>query len=207
MLKHGYARHDRPGGGKSPTYNTWCSMIQRCTLPTCKDFKRYGARGIIVCGRWLIFENFLTDMGERPIGKTIDRYPNAAGNYEPGNCRWATPQEQSENRRNTRNYTLDGKTQTLTAWERELGLAIGTIWHRINKGWSITKALTTAKMKYKRKYHPKITQTARKTHCKHGHELAADNLYIWQGERHCKACGRLRAARYRTEKLNQGEPA
>lgn len=74
-------------------------MIDRCTNPGATKFKDYGERGISVCARWLdSFENFLADMGERPDGKTLDRMQND-GNYEPGNCRWATPKEQATNRR------------------------------------------------------------------------------------------------------------
>lgn len=69
----------------------------------CEDEKRahYGALGVIVCDRWHVFENFLADMSERPEGKSIDRFPNPAGDYEPGNCRWATNLEQRHNRRKT----------------------------------------------------------------------------------------------------------
>jgi len=74
-------------------------MIQRCTDPNSTGAKNYIERGISVCDRWRTFENFLTDMGERPKGRTLDRYPNNDGNYEPGNCRWATPSEQVRNSR------------------------------------------------------------------------------------------------------------
>lgn len=73
-------------------------MIARCFDRKNNRFQRYGARGITVCERWRKFENFLADMGERPAGKTLDRYPDNLGNYEPGNCRWATPKEQAANR-------------------------------------------------------------------------------------------------------------
>jgi hypothetical protein len=72
-------------------------MIHRCTNPNATSYERYGGRGIAVCERWRSFENFLADMGERPEGKSIDRYPDNDGNYEPGNCRWATPKEQRAN--------------------------------------------------------------------------------------------------------------
>jgi hypothetical protein len=73
-------------------------MIQRCTNPNNIKYPAYGARGISVCERWRTFENFFADMGERPQGKTLDRHPDPAGNYEPVNCRWATPLEQRHNR-------------------------------------------------------------------------------------------------------------
>jgi hypothetical protein len=74
-------------------------MLNRCGNPNVKDYPDYGGRGITVCERWRIFINFLADMGEAPPNKSIDRWPDKNGNYEPGNCRWATPKEQVENRR------------------------------------------------------------------------------------------------------------
>lgn len=73
-------------------------MKARCLNPKGKSYKDYGGRGITVCERWLTFENFLADMGVRPRGKTIDR-KNVNGNYEPGNCRWATNHMQAVNKR------------------------------------------------------------------------------------------------------------
>jgi hypothetical protein len=95
-IKHGHTR----GGKDSPTYISWCHMIQRCEDPKYIEWYLYGGRGIKVCDRWRgSFQAFLEDMGPRPNGKTLDRWPNKDGGYEPRNCRWATPKEQSANSR------------------------------------------------------------------------------------------------------------
>lgn len=98
--RHGHrARGGNKGACPSRTYTTWQTMKQRCLNPNHDAWYRYGGMGITICSRWRdSFENFLTDMGERPEGRTLDRI-DKDGNYEPGNCRWATPLEQSNNKR------------------------------------------------------------------------------------------------------------
>lgn len=128
MLTHGMTG--------SPTYRVWAAMIQRCTNPRQKEnWPLYGGRGIKICDRWLhSFDNFLADMGERPNGKTIDRYPNHDGDYEPSNCRWATSKQQSRNLRKNIILEHDGKTMCLTDWAAFLGISKSRIASRYYRG-------------------------------------------------------------------------
>jgi hypothetical protein len=94
LTRHGHMSRQ----GSSPTYNSWKGMIGRCTYEAVSGYCYYGERGVTVCARWRDFTAFLADMGERPAGTTLDRI-DSNGNYEPGNCRWATPKEQVASRR------------------------------------------------------------------------------------------------------------
>ena len=98
--KHG---HSSKNGKLSLTYISWQNMKQRCQNPNHSRFKDWGARDIKVCERWQDFTNFLADMGEKPEGLTLDRINND-GDYEPGNCRWATWKEQRRNQREAKPY-------------------------------------------------------------------------------------------------------
>lgn len=129
----------------SREYGVWCSMMNRCNNPNTVGYKNYGARGIKVCRRWHTFENFDADMGPRPPGGTVERIDNN-GPYSPRNCRWATRQEQGQNKRNSRLLSHKGRTQTMAEWARELGVHASAILYRLNKpGWTLEQALTVAK--------------------------------------------------------------
>jgi hypothetical protein len=91
-------RVTKHGGYKKGSYNTWRAMIRRCTIPTDKDYPRYGAVGVSVCPEWLNYTKFAADMGEPQGDETLDRI-NVYGNYEPSNCRWAGVQTQNRNTR------------------------------------------------------------------------------------------------------------
>ena len=135
-------RHGHASTGKnSPTYKSWLEMNRRCSSPSIRaDYHLYRGRGISVCVEWKKFENFLADMGERPVGMSLDRINND-GDYEPANCRWATPLEQMWNTRRVRLITYGGKTQSMAAWSLELKLARSTISGRIRRGVPPLRAL------------------------------------------------------------------
>jgi len=118
-------------------------MRDRCCVPASKDYQSYGARGIRVHERWASdFLAFLSDMGERPEGTTLDRI-DVNGNYEPGNCRWATPAQQAANRRNTLFLTANGETAPLAEWARRLGVERSTLRNRKLSGWTDEQTATT----------------------------------------------------------------
>ena len=122
---------------------SWRGMLARCYSRTHHAYARYGGRGIAVCERWRAsFEAFLEDMGPRPSKRqSIDRIDND-GDYEPGNCRWATPRQQARNRRNNREITWRGETRTVAGWAEVLGLSKHALRHRLEAGWSIERVLT-----------------------------------------------------------------
>ena len=136
------ARQKTHGQGGSPTYNSWHDMMRRCYVSHNKTFPNYGGRGISVCERWHMFENFLEDMGERPSDKTLERTDND-GDYCPENCVWADKITQMNNTRANRLITFNGKTQSLAMWARELHLNYGALKARITKYcWPVERAFT-----------------------------------------------------------------
>lgn len=139
--KHGFT--------KFPEYSIWRLMIQRCTNPDDPRYKDYGGRGIAVCERWLKFENFLTDMGRRPDGMSLDRRNNDMG-YEPGNCRWATSVTQANNTRRNRLVEYRGEILSITQWARRFGINARTLATRIAVGTPLELAMTCEKFQGRR---------------------------------------------------------
>lgn len=128
---------------RSATYNAWAAMIQRCRNPENPSFKNYGSRGIAVCVRWMTFENFSKDMGVRPKNRSLDRIDNN-GNYEPGNCRWATSVQQRQNTTKTRRFTICGFSGCMSELARHFSINLRTVHNRIDRlGWSVDKAFIT----------------------------------------------------------------
>lgn len=136
-------RHGHTSGKFSPTYHSWACMIQRCTNPKRTYYQHYGGKGVKVCERWLQFENFLADMGERPSKKhSLDRIDND-GDYEPGNCRWADANTQARNSSQTAYVELNGERLPLVTWCERLGVSINTVRHRVKyHGYTYQAALT-----------------------------------------------------------------
>lgn len=128
---------------------SWQQLRVRCLTMTNKAYPNYGGRGIKVCDRWLVFENFLADMGERPPGTSIDRIDNN-GNYEPGNCRWATALEQGRNRRparkglqRRRRMTIDEASELLGRFEH--GESMISIAKRLNVSYECVRSAVSGK--------------------------------------------------------------
>lgn len=132
-------------------YISWTQMLARCRNENNDAYPRYGGRGIKICGRWLeSFENFYTDMGERPNKEySLDRIENNS-NYEPDNCRWATPTEQANNTRENIYLLFEGEKLTISEWERKQKMKRGTLWNRLYiLKWPLSEAILTP-VNYKR---------------------------------------------------------
>ena len=131
----------RHGLSGSPTWVTWAGMKARCTNPNAVGYEYYGARGVKVCQRWMdSFEAFVADMGLRPPGLTIDRI-DGSKDYEPGNCRWATPLEQVRNRSTSFLATIGEETLSVREWCRRFGIGHNPVYDLIHEGVAPAEAL------------------------------------------------------------------
>lgn len=132
------------GLSKTPEYGAWKNIIQRCNNPNDQSYSNYGERGIKICDRWLnSFENFYTDLGPRPTdAHSVDRINNN-GHYEPGNCKWSTMDEQSNNKRNNHIVTYRDKEYTLANLAKEHNLKDSIVRDRLRLGWTIENTIET----------------------------------------------------------------
>lgn len=133
------------GQSKTKLYGVWNTMKSRCYNSSVERYNCYGARGIQVCDEWLhdfsAFRDWALSTGYRD-GLTIDRIdPN--GNYEPTNCRWLTNERQANNRTTNRFLVFNNETHTVSEWSAITGISPMALYHRLNRGWSVEKALTT----------------------------------------------------------------
>jgi hypothetical protein len=123
----------RHGLSKTRAWKSWAAMNDRCLDPTNRMYRRYGGRGILICGRWRSFEAFLEDMGPCPHGKTLERL-EVNGNYEASNCVWADWKQQANNRSTSRRLTIDGVTMTMTQWAEKYNLSPDCVQQRLKRG-------------------------------------------------------------------------
>jgi len=182
-----HAANVKHGLSGSRIYSVWRGILSRCENRKATHFHSYGGRGISVCERWHSFDNFLADMGIPDEGMTIDRINND-GNYEPGNCRWATRGEQSLNLRNTRLVEIEGVTYKAAILAKLAGMKTDSIVARAQKYATLAEVLSPGKYVFRDGL--SMTPNSRtKTHCKHGHEYTKENTY-WTpaGYRQCRAC-------------------
>lgn len=144
--KHGHA----PKGRISPEFRAWGHMKERCYSPKHVSYPNYGARGIQVCDRWLHgadgksgFECFFADMGRKPSPSlSVDRADNN-GDYEPGNCRWATDKQQQRNTRRNRRVTIGGRSASFAEHCERYGISDAAVRSRLSLGWDVEAAFST----------------------------------------------------------------
>lgn len=136
-------RNTKHGLAKTPEYATWSAVKGRCTCKTHQDYAYYGGRGIKICDRWLVFENFLADMGPRPSSRhTIERRDNNS-DYCADNCSWQTRKVQSRNKRDVPLYEYKGEKKSVAEWAEIYGLHPETLRNRIKRSrWSMERCLT-----------------------------------------------------------------
>ena len=143
------------------TYGSWYSMTRRCSG---RDAHSSHYAGTEVCERWKNFDAFYQDMGPRPLGATLDRKDNSKG-YAPDNCRWATRQEQVDNRRNTIRLTHEGRTMTLQEWATQLKVPYYLLWNRVKAGLPTDDILTPKLRRSLAAEHGTVTKYAHGCRC------------------------------------------
>ena len=174
-------------------------MKERCRNKNNSLYHRYGGRGIAVCSRWLEyktgFANFLSDMGERPEGFSLERINNN-GNYEPSNCKWASRKEQQRNQQATRKVIVEGIEYIAADLAEIAKVKTDTIVNRANAGFTYQEVISPIKKHnlegLKLGGKASALKKLQKNHCKNGHKFTSENTYISkQGWRRCRQCRRV----------------
>lgn len=139
-------------GHRIPEYKIWQQMRDRCFNPNNPSYKDYGGRGITVCEQWSSFHTFILDVGQRHDPRlSLDRFPNNDGNYEPGNCRWATRRQQCLNTRRNIKAEINGVTKTTSEWADIYGIKRVSLRSRLMRGMPVIEAITTPIKQYKQR--------------------------------------------------------
>lgn len=187
----GRATHGHSIGEKAtPEYHSWCAMRQRCEDPRASKYPRYGGRGIKVCPEWSeSFEAFLRDVGPRPSPRHTIGRENNNGNYEPGNVRWETHEQQANNRSNNRLIEWNGKTQTMRQWAAEIGFSYHALQSRLDRGWPLDLAMDPSASR-RPKPAPKVPKAPRVRQPKEPWTTRAPRETVsTRAERPCHLCG------------------
>ena len=140
-MRPGSYRAAPRGSPELRTYAVWKHLRRRCDNRRNAKYRHYGGRGIIYDPKWTSFEGFVADMGLAPPGMSLDRIDND-GPYCRTNCRWATPKQQSRNRRFNRIIEFNGERKPLAAWAEQLGISSDTLRARLDRGWPLERALS-----------------------------------------------------------------
>lgn len=173
-------------------------MRARCRNPRHPQWENYGGRGISICERWNTFSNFAADMGPKPSGAlSIDRI-DVNGNYEPGNCRWATQKQQLRNTRSTRRITVEGIEYVAIDLAEKCGLKTDTIIKRASYGLSLKEVLDPRRRVFLAGLALGGAANGKrikaKRYCKNGHKFLKTNTYITkEGWRRCRKCRAIKA--------------
>jgi hypothetical protein len=200
-----------PNRKGSPEYRAWLGMRGRCTNEKLVSWKYYGARGIRVCKRWDSFECFLADMGTKPTPRhSLDRINND-GNYEPGNCRWATPSQQSRNRRfenvGVKPVDLTGKKFHRLTATTMISSQGGAKWLCICECGRMISVFASNLVRGHSKscgcYKSEVLKKPKVTHCARGHLYNSENTGLVGIHRFCRLCARANNKAYRARQLQK----
>lgn len=173
-----------------PLYTVWQSMRDRCRNPNNRQWNRYGGRGIDICPQWDDFRTFVSDMGERPPGTSLDRIDNEKG-YSPDNCRWATRKEQQRNQSRAVYVTIDGEVYRAVELAERYGVNYQAVIARSKRGLPFDLVVYSGRYRdLSGLSHGGMASGAKqkqKTHCPHGHSYE-DAIVNKHGHRTCRTC-------------------